>query len=152
MLRNTIDRSKATLDVLVDDARPTLAQASRLTESFRRRDEYYRDELHWWTDPLRLYQGVPPSALVSEEESERVGFNREFPVTQHGDRRCDVQLDEAKVLVLSTPEATRADALNCGEALSTVLLECTMVGLATCTRDAYHRVGEKPRRDPRADR
>ncbi len=34
---------------------------------------------------------------------------------------------------MSTPEDTRADALNCGEALSTVLLECTMAGLATCT-------------------
>jgi hypothetical protein len=77
---------------------------------------------------------VRPSALVSEDESERVGFNREFPpVTRHEDRRCDVQLDEAKVLVLSTPNDTRADALNCGAALSTVLLECTMVGLATCT-------------------
>ena len=133
-LCNTIDRSKVTLDVLVDEARPALAQASRATESVRRHDEYYLDELHWWTDPLRLYQGVRPSALVSEEESERVGFNREFPhVTRLGHRRCDVQPDEAKVLVLSTPGDTRADALNCGAALSTVLLECTMVGLATCT-------------------
>jgi nitroreductase len=133
VLRKTIDHSKATLDVLPEDARPTLAEASRLTESFRLYDEYYHDELHWWTDPFRLYQGVPPSALVSEGESERVGFNREFPITKHGDRRSDVQVDEATVLVLSTPEDTRADALNCGEALSTVLLECTMVGLATCT-------------------
>ncbi len=76
---------------------------------------------------------MPPSALVSEGESERVGINREFPVTKHGDRRSDVQVDEATVLVLSTPEDTRADALNCGEALSSILLECTMVGLATCT-------------------
>ena len=133
LLRRTIDHSKATLDVLADDARPTLAKASRLTESFRRYDEYYHDELHWWTESFRPYQGVPPSALVSEEESERVEINREFPVTQHGDRRSAVQADAAKVLVLSTPEETRADALNCGEALSTVLLECTMAGLATCT-------------------
>jgi hypothetical protein len=35
--------------------------------------------------------------------------------------------------VLSTPEYPRADALNCGEALSDVLIECTMAGLATCT-------------------
>ena len=133
VLRKTIDHSKATLDVLADDARPTLAEASRLTESLRRYDEYYHDELHWWTEPFHLYQRVPSSALVSEEERARVDINREFPVTQHGDRRSDVQADEAKVLVLSTPEDTRADALNCGEALSTVLLECTMAGLATCT-------------------
>lgn len=133
LLRNTIDRGKATLDVLADDARPALAAASRLTESFRRYDEYYHDEIHWWTEPFRGYQGVPPSALVSAGERERVGINREFPVTQHGDRRPDVRADEAKVLVLSTPEDTRADALDSGEALSTVLIECTMVGLATCT-------------------
>ena len=133
VLRRTIDHSKATLDVLADDARPTLAKASRLTESFRRHDLYYHDELHWWTEPFRPYQGVPPNALVSEEESERVGINREFPVNQQGDRRSDVQADAAKVLVLSTLEETRADALNCGEALSTVLLECTRAGLATCT-------------------
>ena len=133
VLRKTIGHSKATVDILADDARPTLAEASRLTESFRRYDEYYHDELHWWTEPFRPYQGVPPSALVSEEERARVDINREFPVTQHGDRRSAVQADESKVLVLSTPEDTRADALNCGEALSTVLLECTMAGLATCT-------------------
>ena len=45
VLRRTIDHSKATLDVLADDARPTLAKASRLTESFRRYDLYYHDEL-----------------------------------------------------------------------------------------------------------
>jgi nitroreductase len=133
VLRNTLDHSKATLDVVADDARPALAQASRLTESLRRYDEYYHDELHWWTEPFRRYQGVPPSALVSEQERARVDISREFPATQHGDRRSDVAADDAKVLVLSTPEDTRADALNCGEALSTVLLECTMAGLATCT-------------------
>ncbi|WP_197507198.1 nitroreductase family protein, partial [Mycobacterium sp. 852002-50816_SCH5313054-b] len=31
-----------------------------------------------------------------------------------------------------TPGDTRADALNCGAALSAILLECTMAGLATC--------------------
>ena len=36
------------------------------------------------------------------------------------------------ILVLSTPSDTRVDALNCGEALSAILLECTMAGLATC--------------------
>ena len=133
VLRKTLDHSKATLDVVADDARPTLAEASRLTESFRRYDEYYHDELHWWTEPFRHYQGVPPSALVSEQERARVEIGREFPATQHGDRRSDVAADDAKVLVLSTAEDTRADALNCGEALSTVLLECTMAGLATCT-------------------
>jgi hypothetical protein len=37
------------------------------------------------------------------------------------------------VLVLSTDEDARDDALRCGEALSAVLLECTLAGMATCT-------------------
>lgn len=41
--------------------------------------------------------------------------------------------DRSKVLVLSTPSDTRADALRCGKVLSTILLECTMAGMATCT-------------------
>jgi nitroreductase len=40
--------------------------------------------------------------------------------------------DQAKNPVLSAPRDTRVDALNCGEALSAILLECTMAGLATC--------------------
>src|SRR5246127_1004542 len=39
VLRRTIDHGKATLDVLPDEARPQLAEASRLTESLRRYDE-----------------------------------------------------------------------------------------------------------------
>jgi len=42
-------------------------------------------------------------------------------------------MDWSKILMLSTPEDTRADVLRCGEALSTVLLECTMAGMSTCT-------------------
>ena len=133
VLRNAIGHGKVALDVLADDARPTLALASRQAESSRRHDEYYKDEMHWWTAPFHGYQGVPPSALVSGGERDRVGINRNFPVTQYADRRPDVRTDEAKVLVLSTPDYTRADALNCGEALSSALVECTIAGLATCT-------------------
>jgi len=132
VLRRTIDHRKAILDVLPDQARSELAAASRLTESLRRYDGYYHDELRWWTEPFRGYQGVPASALVSEEERNLVDINRAFPVAGHTDRRPEVAADEAKVLVLSTQENTRVDALNCGEVLSTVLLECTMAGLATC--------------------
>jgi hypothetical protein len=42
-------------------------------------------------------------------------------------------VDWSKILVLSTPYDTKAHVLRCGEALSTVLLECTMAGMATCT-------------------
>jgi hypothetical protein len=49
MLRDLADGDLATLDVLSDDARPELAEPSRLTESLRRDDDFYHAELQWWT-------------------------------------------------------------------------------------------------------
>jgi nitroreductase len=132
-LRSTLDHSPAILDVLAEDARPLLAEASQLTETLRRDDASYHAELDWWTSPFVLSEGMPPSALVSDKERWRVDVARDFPIRSHADRRGEVRADWAKVLVLSTPTDTRADVLRCGEALSTVLLECTMAGMATCT-------------------
>ncbi len=60
-------------------------------------------------------------------------MGRTFPVTHHRERRPEVDEDRAKVLVLSTYDDTRESVLRCGELLSAVLLDATMVGLATCT-------------------
>ena len=49
------------------------------------------------------------------------------------ERRAGFGQDQSIVLVLSTDEDTHDDALRCGEALSAVLLECTLAGKATCT-------------------
>jgi hypothetical protein len=133
VLRSTFDASLVTLDVLSDDVRPQLVKASLLSEALRRDDATYHAELEWWTSSFALGEGVPPSALLSDKESRRVDVAREFPVRSHQDRRPEVAVDWSKILVLSTPEDTRADVLRCGEVLSTVLLECTMVFLATCT-------------------
>jgi hypothetical protein len=133
VLRGTFDESLVTLDVLSDDVRPQLVKASQLSEALRRDDESYHAELEWWTSSFALDEGVPPSALASDTESRRVDVAREFPVRSNQDRRPEVAVDWSKILVLSTPEDTRADVLRCGEALSTVLLECTMAFMATCT-------------------
>ncbi len=132
-LRSTIEDSVATLDVLSDDVRPQLIRASQLTAALRRDDLSYQIELDWWTSPFMDGEGVPASALASDKEHLRVDVGREFPVRSHADRRPEVQVDWSKILVLSTPEDTRADVLRCGELLSTVLLECTVAGMATCT-------------------
>jgi hypothetical protein len=132
VLRNSFDDEPVTLDVLNDDARPQLAEASRLTESVRRYDDFYHGELRWWTASFMLSEGIPPSALVSVSERERVGVKRQFPVSGHSDRRAGTPEDHAKILVLSTREDTRSDAFYLGQVLSTVLLECTMAKLATC--------------------
>jgi nitroreductase len=132
VLRSSFDNDLVSLDVLTVDARPRLAEASRLTESLRRYDDRYHHELLWWTAPSRDFEGIPQSALLSESDDRRVDVNRRFPVDPLDERSSAGTYDQAKILVLSTPGDARVDALNCGEALSAILLECTMAGLATC--------------------
>ncbi|WP_372489477.1 Acg family FMN-binding oxidoreductase [Candidatus Mycolicibacterium alkanivorans] len=133
VLRSTIDTDKAVLHVLPDTVRPQLAEASRLTEALRRYDSSYHAELRWWTAPYEVTDGVPYSALVSASERDRVDVAREFPASEHPDRRPEIDHDRSTILVLSTYGDSRRDALGCGEVLSDVLLEATMAGLATCT-------------------
>lgn len=133
VLRSAFDADLATLDVLADDARPRLLEASRLTEALRRYDDLYHHELSWWTAPSRDAEGIPESALASDDRAGGVDVNRHFPGGGHTRRSSAGIVDEAKLVVLSTPGDTRADALTAGQALSAVLLECTMAGLATCT-------------------
>lgn len=130
LLRNCVDLDRVGLDVLSDEARPRLAEATRLSEALRRYDDSYQYELSWWTAPSREHDGIPQAALVSGAEARGVGVNREFPTGADGEHTS--RHDQAKIVLLSTPENARADALNCGEALSAVLLECTVAGLATC--------------------
>ena len=132
-LRGLVDAAVVMLDVVPDDARPQLADASRLTESLRRQDPTYQSELRWWTSPFELDQGVPPTSRVSAAEASHVDVAREFPTTGYGERRAQIASDHSKIIVLSTHGDTGPEVLRCGEALSTVLLECTVAGMATCT-------------------
>jgi nitroreductase len=133
VLRSSFDHELVTLDVLDDDVRFRLAEASRLTDALRRYDDSYQNELLWWTSPLRKSEGIPDSALLSESDARRVDVNRRFPIDPLDERSSAGTYDQAKILVLSTPGDSRLDALNCGGALSAILLECTMAGLATCS-------------------
>jgi hypothetical protein len=132
LLRQAIIPYRVMCDVVLDDARPRLAEASRLTQQIRENDPTYDAELVWWTSPFVAGEGVPQSALVSATEAAHVDVARDFPTT---DRRVDDDhVDQSKIVVLSTHhEDARLDVLRCGEALSAVLLECTVAGLATCT-------------------
>jgi nitroreductase len=132
LLRNAVGVGTVHLDVLADDLRPRLAEASRLTESLRLNDSSYHDELNWWTGHFETSDGIPRTSLVSSAESYRVDVGRTFPVSAHHERRAGLGQDRSTVLVLSTDQDTREDAFRCGEALSAVLLECTLAGMATC--------------------
>lgn len=132
VLRAAVCGGAVAFDVLDDEARAKLAEATRLTESLRRYDEFYHRELQWWTARFRKSDGMPESALVSPTERDRVGVDRTFPPSGTSERRSAIGHDEAKILVLSTADDTRMAALRSGEALSAVLLECTMAELSTC--------------------
>lgn len=132
LLRHAVDDDLAVLDILSDEDRPRLAEASQLTEALRLYDSSYHAELNWWTESFASDDGVPPSALVSAAESDRVDIGRDFPVIHGRERRPQVPEDRSKVLVLSALGDTRRDLLTCGEALSVALLEATMAGMATC--------------------
>ena len=132
-LRSAVTSDAVRLDVIADELRPELAQASQLTESLRLYDSSYHAELSWWTGPFETREGIPHSSLVSASESDRVDVGRNFPVIRNTDRRIEFGHDHAKVLVLSTYDDDRANVLRCGESLSAVLLDATMAGLATCT-------------------
>ncbi len=131
-MRSVVDNDAVHLEVLPDDMRERLARASRVTDSLRLYDTAYHNELHWWTAPFEATEGIPYSALVSTAESDRVDVGRAFPMTHNRERRTEVPEDESTILVLSTDEDTRLDALVSGEALSALLLQCTVANLATC--------------------
>ncbi|SOX54381.1 NAD(P)H nitroreductase [Mycobacterium ahvazicum] len=132
VLRSSFDNDLVSLDVLPADVRPRLAEAARLAEALRRYDDLYHAELRWWTTLEEGSEGIPQNSLVSEADARRVDVNREFPTDPTNERSSAGTYDQAKILMLSTAGDTRVDALNCGEALSAILLECTMAGLATC--------------------
>jgi hypothetical protein len=134
VLRREVLPYEVTLDVVADDDRPTLAEASQLTEKLRRYDTSYLSELRWWTSPLESdATHVPESALVSSSEAARVDVARAFPPAGGSQRRGAIDHDHSRIVVLSTRDDARLDVLRCGEALSAVLLECTVAGMATCT-------------------
>lgn len=132
-LRSTVDDHPVMLGVVPDRAREQLAEASRLTEAIRRNDPSYQSELRWWTSPFELDQGIPSSSRVSASEASRVDVARAFPTTGYRERRPAIGVDHSKILVLSTRDDSLPTVFRCGEALSAVLLDCTIAGMATCT-------------------
>ncbi|MDT5005452.1 MAG: hypothetical protein QOJ24_2628 [Mycobacterium sp.] len=132
-LTSAVSIDAVRLDVVPDEFRPELAEASQFSELARLYDSSYHSELSRWTNPYDTTQGIPPSALVSAEETERVDVGRHFPVVAMAERRIGFGEDHSKVAVLSTFNNDRLGVLQCGEMLSAVLLEATMAGLATCT-------------------
>jgi len=133
LLHSVVDGTNAELDVIDDNGRPALADASRRSEANRSGDKTYQIELDWWTQCSGPDHGIPFSATASVDEADRVDVARTFPHHGGGNRRPQLDRDHSKILVLSTYDDSRENTLRCGEVLSRVLLECTAAGFATCT-------------------
>lgn len=132
-MRATVGTDGIRLDVVPDELRPELAEASHMTDALRLYDSSYHAELRDWTTDFEVSEGIPQTSLVSAAESDRVDVGRAFPVTHTPERRSEVSEDHSKIVVLSTLDDTRDTMLRCGELLSAALLDATMAGLATCT-------------------
>lgn len=120
------------VDVLADELRDTVAEASQLAEALRLYSSDYHSELSWWTANFVANDGIPSSSLISAAESDRVDVGRSFPVVAQRERRGELANDQSKILILSTEEDSKVSILRCGEALSATLLEATAAGLSTC--------------------
>ena len=132
-LRRKIDDTVALVDVISDADRHELAQATDLTDALRLYDSTYFATLQRWTAPFEASEGIPYDSLVSSAEGDRVDVGRTFPAIRRPERRAQLPADLSTILVISAHADTRRDLLGCGETLSTVLLEATVAGLATCT-------------------
>lgn len=146
VLRETVRPFEVMLDVVGDGDRPRLADESALIEQLRRADTNYLEELRWWTSPFESdATHVPEDALVSSAEAALVDIARSFPPVG-GRHRGAFEPDRSRIVVLSTPrDDARLEVLRCGEALSAVLLECTVAGAATCTLTHLTEIAESRR-------
>ncbi len=133
VLRSHLDETVASVDVIRDTDRHELVQATKLADALRLYDPSYWAAVQRWTAPFEWSEGIPYDSLVSAPEADRVDVGRTFPVGHHPERREEVPIDLSTILVISAHDDTRRDMLGCGETLSTVLLEATVAGLATCT-------------------
>ncbi|MFZ2172979.1 MAG: hypothetical protein WAW17_02880 [Rhodococcus sp. (in: high G+C Gram-positive bacteria)] len=108
-----------------------LADASHRVNSLRSQDPSYQAELAWWSDHAQFPEGVPEAVLPSGAQRPSVSLAREFPEGSSSAPGSAAQ-DRAEILVLTTSTDSRFDWLRCGEALSSLLLACTIRDLATC--------------------
>jgi hypothetical protein len=76
LLRQALIPYHVMCDVVLDDARPRLAEACRLTEQVRDNDPSYEAELTWWTSPFNTHERVLQSSLVSAADTARVDVAR----------------------------------------------------------------------------
>lgn len=132
VLESLCRRRDTTFHIVAGERRAELDRISRTTTHLRRHDPRYQSELVWWTGSgTHGEAGIPAARLPAPAMSEQVPAHREFPAGPLGSSD-DAVRDEATIVVLSGHDDAVESILLCGEALSAILLECTMTGLASC--------------------
>ena len=149
---DTIDHGKATLDVLADDARPTLAEASGLdrvpstgTTSITTTNCIGGPNLF---EPIRgcrpVHWCLRKRAKESASTANSPSRNRGIVVPMSGGRSEGTRFVDAR----RKPELTRSTAARrCPPSCSNAPGRTGHLHA-----DAYHRIAEKPRRHPRPHR
>lgn len=133
VLQSLCRRRDTAFHVVDEDHRAELDRLSRTTGQMRRHDPRYQSELVWWTGRgTHGDAGIPAARLPAPEMSGQVPASRCFPPGSLGSAGAGDMRDEAVIVALSSRDDTVESVLLCGEALSAVLLECTVAGLATC--------------------
>ncbi|MCD2104640.1 hypothetical protein O4214_14675 [Rhodococcus erythropolis] len=116
--------------VMDSDQRAGLLRATEASAAARRYDSEYQAELHWWAGHSMSSGGIPETSLVSGGGS--VPIARTFPARRNAEMGDQGAIDESTVLAIGTTTDTRRDWLRCGQVLSSILLEATVRGAATC--------------------
>ena len=114
----------------VDDGRVHrgLADALATAESQRQTRQDYGEELALWTGtPANIHAGVPKSGFRPPMNP----LNRR-PFNDPSEPDAAREEDASVFLVIGTVHDDVESRLRAGEALSAVLLEATVIGLATC--------------------
>ena len=127
-------RRGTTITVLSVQSRQILSTASRLSAGVRKYDATYQAELRWWAGHSFASEGIPARALADQPESANVAVGRSFPMPHDVRNRPSAAdaPDESTIVLLSTQSDEHLDWLHCGQVLSSILLDATVDGLATC--------------------
>ncbi len=116
--------------VLGSEQRAGLLRATQASAAARRYDSEYQAELHWWAGHSMSSGGIPETSLVSGGGS--VPIARTFPARRNAAMGDQGAIDESTVVAIGTTTDSRRDWLRCGQVLSSILLEATVRGAATC--------------------
>jgi len=127
------DKGMVLVSVDKPDLRHKLAMDIAKAATLQDASIEYQDELSVWAGmPEGASDGVPGANIPRLPEPNADLHMRSFPGGELADNEPGDDLDAGVLMVLATLSDDPLSRLQAGEALSTVLLAATTIGLATC--------------------